>query len=92
MKDQIVLDENILYRRVAGEGVVVDQRKAQVMVVNEVGIRILELIRESGSIEKIIETVAVEFDADPVTIEADFRKFIEQITEREMTVDPDVSY
>ena len=92
MKDEIALNENILFRRVAGEGVVVDQRKAQVLVVNEVGVRVLELIRELGSIPGIIDTVAAEFDAEPATIKADVLRFIQQISDSQMTEDVDVSH
>jgi hypothetical protein len=87
MKEVIALDDNILFRRVAGEGVVVDQRRAEVMVVNEVGLRVLELIREKLSVEQIIAAVNAEFDAEPETVEADVLRFIDQITERGMTAD-----
>lgn len=86
MDDHIRLDENVLFRRVAGEGVVVDQRAAQVMVVNDIGIRVLELIRELGSVEKIVNTIATEYDADVTVIEADVNKFLGQINEHKMTV------
>lgn len=85
MKGVIALDDNILFRRVAGEGVVVDQRRAEVMVVNEVGLRVLELLREQVSVEQIIAKVTAEFDAEPETVEADVLRFIDQITERGMT-------
>jgi hypothetical protein len=85
MKDVIALDDNILFRRVAGEGVVVDQRRAEVMVVNEVGLRVLELLRDKVSVEDIVATVSDEFDAQPETVEADVLRFIDEITERGMT-------
>ena len=85
MKNVIALDDNILFRRVAGEGVVVDQRRAEVMVVNEVGLRVLELLRDKVSVEEIIAKVTAEFDAEPETVEADVLRFIDQITERGMT-------
>ena len=87
MKDVIALDDNILFRRVAGEGVVVDQRRAEVIVVNEVGLRVLELLREKVSLEDIVAKVSDEFDAQPETVEADVLRFIDQIAERGMTAD-----
>lgn len=87
MADYIALDENILFRRVLDEGVVVDQRKAQVLVVNEVAVRILELIRETCPVEKIVSTLMSEYDASESEIKADVVRFLKQLEDNQMTGD-----
>jgi hypothetical protein len=81
VNDRIELEQDVLFRRVAGEGVVVDQLNAQVMVVNEVGLRILELIREGRPAANIPDVLAKEFNEDRSKISADFEQFLGELRE-----------
>lgn len=81
---QLELDEDILFRGVGGEGVVVDQRRSSVMVVNPVALRILELLREGLTVSAISNRLADEFDAEPLRIAADVALFIEELKRRDI--------
>lgn len=79
MNSSILLSENILFRRVAGEGVVVDQQDGKVLVVNEMAIRILELCRELGTIESVVESITKEYDVLHEVIEKDAVELLQQL-------------
>ena len=79
MNELVSLSENILFRRVADEGVVVDQHNGKVIVVNEIAVRILELYRESGSLESVVDSIAAEYDATPDVIKSDAITLLKQI-------------
>ena len=79
MNELVSLSENILFRRVADEGVVVDQHNGKVIVVNEIVVRILELYRESGSLESVVDSIAAEYDATPDVIKSDAITLLKQI-------------
>lgn len=79
MTELTSLSKNILFRRVADEGVVVDQHHGQVMVVNETAIRILELWREFESVQSVVEKIAEKYDATPEQIESDVIGLLRQV-------------
>lgn len=84
MNESTLLSKNILFRRVAGEGVVVDQHHGQVMVVNETAIRILELYRELESVDSVVKSIAQEYDAPPESIENDVITLLQKIEQRSL--------
>lgn len=76
------LDADILFRAVGEDGVLVDQRSASVLVVNAVGLRILELLRQGLSDHAIFAQLSEEFDAELQTISADGQKFLDELRQR----------
>ena len=54
---------DVRFRPVFDEGVVIRQRAAEVLVLNEVGTRILELLSDELTLTEITERLATEFDA-----------------------------
>lgn len=83
-QDRLRLHPDILFRAVPPEGVLVDQRIPSVMVVNEPALRILELIRDKGSREAVIDALMEEYDAPPEVIRADVNAFLDDLRHRDM--------
>jgi len=84
------LASDVRFRVVGGEGVVVLQDAGEVLVVNGVAARVLELLdlrreplpgREGRSAEELIARLVEEFDASNEDIERDVRDFLEEIRE-----------
>lgn len=82
--DRVRLDTNIRFRRVADEGVVVDQRSAEIMVLSELAIRTLELIRETESRDQVIHFISKEYDASEEQVRSDFLTFLDELSSRGM--------
>ncbi len=84
--DTLSLHPDILFRAVDDEGVVVDQRQPEVMVINKQALEILELIRETRSKKAVLAALTRQYQEDQTTITRDLDEFIETLKEREMLV------
>ena len=71
----------VRYRVVDGDAVVVKQQSAELMVLNEVGARILELLDGARSLEQIREVLETEFEVAPEALAADIESFLEELLE-----------
>lgn len=81
-ESDLKLHDDVLFRAVGEEGVVVDQRGPTVLVVNAVALRVLELLRGGVVVSEIAHHLAEEFDAEKKHITLDVEVFLEQLKER----------
>jgi hypothetical protein len=77
--DYLALDENVRFRRVVDEGVIVDQRSAEIMHVSGVGIRVLELIRETHSVRGVLAGIVSEFKVPADRARTDLDRFLDTL-------------
>jgi hypothetical protein len=82
--DALALHPDIMFRSIGEEGIIVDQRQPEVIVVNAQGIRIIELIRETGSRKAVEDRLMEEFEAPADEIKNDLDDFLNQLRERGM--------
>lgn len=75
------LRTDVRYRVVADEAIVIRQRAAEVLVLNEVGARILELLESAPSLDELVRALAAEFEAEPEVLRADAEAFLSELTE-----------
>jgi hypothetical protein len=72
---------DVRYRRVGDEGVVLRQRDAEIMVLNETGVRVLSLLDGRRPLAEVVEIMAAEYDAEPGCIEADVMRYVGEMTD-----------
>lgn len=77
--DAVHLSPDIRYRTVTPEGVVVHLKRGEVVVVNELGVKILELIEKTGSRSDVIDRLSQTYDAPRDRIEADVQQFCDDM-------------
>ncbi len=73
------LKRDVLYRRVWDEGVVLLKSLGEVLVLNDVGTRIVELCETGISARDLVTRLVQEFDVEPERLEADLRDFIQDL-------------
>ena len=71
--------ERVLSQTLAGEAVLLDLNSEQYFGLNSLGTRVWELIGQLGEVEPILETLIVEYDADPDIIANDLRSLLAQL-------------
>ena len=71
--------DDIRYRGVGEEAVVVRQDAAEVLALNDVGARILELIDAKSTVGQLIETMSSEYDVDRDELIRDVENFVAAI-------------
>jgi hypothetical protein len=81
-----VIDDRVLrlrrevrFRNVGGEGVVLRQEAREVLVVNGVGARVLELLDGRRSVAEVAAVLREERDAPPEAIERDVGAFVDEL-------------
>ena len=70
---------DVRYRVVANEAVVVRQQSAEVVVLNEVAARILQLLDARTPVSGLIQKLEAEFDVGPDQLEQDVLGFIDEL-------------
>ncbi len=75
MNDQTVLrrKSDIRFRLVGEEGVVVRQTEAEVLAINDVGARVLELLENEATVGELIAAMTKEYDVEPTTLQRSSR-------------------
>ena len=68
--------DDVRYRVVGDEAVVVRQDAAEVIALNDVGARVLELIDASTTVTQLIDTMASEYDVARDELTRDVEQFV----------------
>ena len=76
--------DDVRYRVVGEEAVVVRQNAAEVLALNDVGARILELIDAKRTVGQLIETMSSEYDVDREELEQDIENFVAALHDAEI--------
>ena len=69
------------YRNIGGEGIVVKQAAGEVLVLSEVGARVLDLVETQTPVGAMLASLGEEYDIDSSTLERDVNGYLEQLLE-----------
>ncbi len=69
------------YRNIGGEGIVVRQRASEVLVVTDVGARVLDLLDGATPVSVLLTALGAEYDVDPSTLEIDTEGYLRDLLE-----------
>jgi PqqD family protein of HPr-rel-A system len=79
-EETISLSRRVRYRAVGDEGVLVHMESGRVLVVNEVGLHIVEALgRQAMTIAELAESVVREFEVDAASARADVAVFLQEL-------------
>lgn len=67
------------YRNVGGEGIVVRQAAGEVLVLNGVGARVLDLLDSESPVGGLVDALAAEYDIDRATLERDVLAYLREL-------------
>ncbi len=69
------------YRIIDNEGVVILQEAGEVLILNEVGTRILELAEDPITVHQIMDQLHSEFEVSRSLLETEVRAFLDRLLE-----------
>ncbi|MEM6702125.1 MAG: PqqD family protein [Acidobacteriota bacterium] len=75
------LRRDVRFRVVGDEAIVIRQRAAEVLVLNEVGARILQLLEGEPNLDELVDSLAQEFEAERSQLQADAVAFVAELVE-----------
>ena len=87
--ETITLQSTVRYRAVGDDGVLVHLDNGRVIVVNEVGLFIVQLLGEQATHQALVEAVAAEFDVSADQAGADIDQFLRQLEEEQVLATSD---
>jgi pyrroloquinoline quinone biosynthesis protein D len=67
------------YRNVAGEGLVVRQSVGEVLVLNDVGTRVLDLLEAGAAIGAVVDALSLEYEVDRAVLEQDVAAYLAEL-------------
>jgi hypothetical protein len=67
------------YRSVGGEGIVVRQSVGEVLVLNEVGLRVLDLLAPGDHVGNVVKALALEYEIDAPTLAQDVSAYVQEL-------------
>lgn len=71
-----VLNRDVRWRRIDEEAVVVNQDSGEVLVLNELGSRVLQLVEERRSVGGMIDLLLQEYDVGRDRLEEDVLRYL----------------
>jgi hypothetical protein len=70
---------DVRFRTVLDEGVVIQQETAEVLVLNEVGARVLELLDGARTVGDLVTLLGGEFDATGEVLQREVARYLEEL-------------
>ncbi len=77
----LALDPRIRFRRFEDEGIIVNQKTAEALVISEVATRLLELVDGTRTLQECAALLSEEFDAATTVIEEDVVRFARDLVD-----------
>ena len=86
---KIVISDGIEAANLDGETVLLDINSGHYFGLNEVGSRIVELVKDATTIRQVLDQMLSEYDVDPQRLEQDVASFIQQMIDRRLIKEMD---
>ena len=84
--DKVLLHERVRFRRVGEDGVVVCMHTGKVLVINPVGVHIVDQLSQEKSIDQIIESICNKFDVNNDVASKDLAIYVDQLIQNEVVL------
>jgi hypothetical protein len=91
MKPSLRLADNVVWREVGAEVVILDLTSNNYFGLNSIGSRVWHLIAQNRPIDEIVTTLLGEFDVDAEQLQADIQELIEQLESKGLLIQGDQS-
>ena len=79
LKQKITLSPDVISQEVSGETVLLDLESENYFGLDEVGTRIWQLIKESGDLRAIYDTLLAEYEVEEEQLHTDLEALLEEI-------------
>jgi hypothetical protein len=78
----IRVPDTVLFRDLAGEGVLLDLTSGTYFGLDEIGARIWRLLAEHGDVEAVVRTILAEYDVEETRLRQDLLLLIRRLQEK----------
>ncbi len=82
---EIRTHDHVLYRSVAGGGgVLLDLDRREYFALDDVAARMWEVLSDTGDELRVVESLALEFDVERSSLQADVKQFVQTLADRHL--------
>ena len=84
LNDTLVAEPDLMMADLEGEAVLLNAQTGRYYGLNDVGTRIWTLVAEPTPVADVVEALKDEYDVDPVQLEGDILRFVEDMVARRL--------
>lgn len=81
LSQRIILSPEALFQEISGEGVILDLKSASYFGLDEVGVRLWQLLQEDASLQVACNKLLEEYDVEAPQLERDVSMLLDQLLE-----------
>jgi len=81
LSQRVVLSPEALFQEIGGEGVILDLASSTYFGLDEVGVRLWQLLQTNPSLQAACDTLLSEYEVEPTRLEQDVLKLVSQLSE-----------
>ena len=82
LEDTVRISEDVVFRELDGEAVLLHLGTGIYFGLNEVGTRIWTLLGQDGSLQSVLDAMVKQYDVAPDRLEKDLLQLVEQMREK----------
>lgn len=79
LSQRVILSSNTLFQEIGGEGVILDLTSSTYFGLDEVGVRLWQLLQADPSLQAAFDALLAEYEVEPAQLEQDVAQLIGQI-------------
>ena len=84
LADSVAISEDVVFREIAGEMVLLDLSSGTYFGLNETGTRIWTLLQHGGSLRHVFDVARAEYDVLPEDFERDLLGLVRELCARDL--------
>ena len=81
LPQRVILSPDALFQEISGEGVILDLKSSSYFGMDEVGVRLWQLLQADPSLQAACDTLLAEYEVAPAQLEQDLVKLLGQLVE-----------
>jgi len=81
LSQRVALSPDALFQEIGGEGVILDLKSSSYFGLDEVGVRLWQLLQADSSLQAACDTLLTEYEVEPAQLEQDLIKLLDQLTD-----------
>ncbi len=82
LQDTIRISDDVVFRQLEGEAVILNLETGVYFGLNEAGTRIWSLLQEDGSLERVVERMQNEYAVSAEALQEDVLRLVDQMLEK----------
>ncbi len=81
LADRVSVSPEVLFQEVGDEAVLLDLKSESYFGLDDVGMRIWQLLQEQGSLRAVFDRMLAEYDVEPARLEADLLSHVGELAD-----------